>query len=37
VGTGSAPSGIGLISDVFRHPIFDLGPVVQVSQLLGLG
>ena len=36
VGASSASGGVGLISDVFRHPIFDLGPVVQVGQLLGL-
>jgi hypothetical protein len=36
VGASSASGGVGFISDVFRDPIFDLGPVVQVGQLLGL-
>ena len=36
VGASSASGCVGLISDVLRHPIFDLGPVVQVGQLLGL-
>ena len=36
-GRASSASGcIGLVSDVLRHPIFDLRPVVQVGQLLGL-
>ncbi len=37
VGASSASGGIGLISDVLRHPVLDLGPVVQIGQLLGLG
>jgi hypothetical protein len=36
VGTGSASGGVGLVGDVFWNPILDLGPVVQVGQLLGL-
>ncbi len=36
VGASSASGGVGFIRDVFRDPIFDLGPVVQVRQLLGL-
>jgi len=36
VGTSSTSGGVGLISDVLWDPIFDLGPVVQVGQLLGL-
>jgi len=36
VGASSTSGGVGLISDVRWDPIFDLGPVVQVGQLLGL-
>jgi hypothetical protein len=36
VGASSASGGIGLVGDVFRDPVLDLGPVVQVGQLLGL-
>ncbi len=36
VGASSTSGGVGLLSDVFWDPIFDLGPVVQIGQLLGL-
>jgi hypothetical protein len=36
VGSSSASGSVGFVGDVFWNPILDLGPVVQVGQLLGL-